>query len=160
MNKIYVISLIMLSIFHYYIYTYIYVLTFWNIYIFKFDKILQYETVPFMFGINIVNVKLLYLFSLKWNFRFQIRKLLINSKTELKSSYIGSFAKRHITQIAMIDEEKDFEVEIMQSELHTLSWLHKVAPCFPVHGSKVEINNFLFKKSTEYCNDSLFFRLR
>ncbi|XP_076171608.1 phosphatidylglycerophosphate synthase 1 isoform X2 [Ptiloglossa arizonensis] len=71
--------------------------------------------------------------------RFQIRKLLINSKTELKSSYIGSFAKRHITQIAMIDEEKDFEVEIMQSELHTLSWLHKVAPCFPVHGSKIKI---------------------
>ncbi|XP_043247951.1 CDP-diacylglycerol--glycerol-3-phosphate 3-phosphatidyltransferase, mitochondrial [Colletes gigas] len=71
--------------------------------------------------------------------RFHTRKLLISSQTELKSSYTNSSVMRNITQVALIDEEKIFQVNTMQSELHTLSWLYKTAPCFPINGSKIKI---------------------
>ncbi|XP_053980299.1 CDP-diacylglycerol--glycerol-3-phosphate 3-phosphatidyltransferase, mitochondrial isoform X2 [Hylaeus volcanicus] len=79
------------------------------------------------------------LYCFEKNIRFHTRKPLMYSQTELKSICINSIATRSISQIAMVDEEKDFEVEIMQSELHTLSWLYKAAPCFPINGSKIKI---------------------
>ncbi|KZC05620.1 CDP-diacylglycerol--glycerol-3-phosphate 3-phosphatidyltransferase, mitochondrial [Dufourea novaeangliae] len=63
----------------------------------------------------------------------------MTSQTELKCTYIGSSVIRNITQIAMLDEEKVFAVDMVQPELHTLSWLYKAAPCFPVNGSKIKI---------------------
>ncbi|XP_076293454.1 phosphatidylglycerophosphate synthase 1 isoform X2 [Lasioglossum baleicum] len=68
--------------------------------------------------------------------RFPSTKLLISNNTNLKS-YNGSLVRN--IQIAMLDEEKIFEVEMAQSEFHTLSWLYKAAPCFPVNASKITV---------------------
>lgn len=64
---------------------------------------------------------------------------MTNSQAELISFHKGSYVIRNITEIAMLEEEKVFEVETMQPELYSLSWLNKVAPCFPVNGSKVNM---------------------
>ncbi|KOC69434.1 CDP-diacylglycerol--glycerol-3-phosphate 3-phosphatidyltransferase, mitochondrial [Habropoda laboriosa] len=39
----------------------------------------------------------------------------------------------------MVAEEKDLESETVQFEEHTLTWLHKSSPCFPMNGSKIKI---------------------
>lgn len=39
----------------------------------------------------------------------------------------------------MTAEEKDLEFETVHTELHTLTWLHKNAPCFALRGSEVHI---------------------
>lgn len=39
----------------------------------------------------------------------------------------------------MTVEEKDLEFETVHTELHTLTWLHKNAPCFALRGSEVNI---------------------
>lgn len=72
---------------------------------------------------------------LKLIFRFHTKKLLINEQTELRFSC--SPVTTNITQISMLAEEKDLELETVEPEFHTLSWLHKSAPCFPINGSKV-----------------------
>lgn len=46
---------------------------------------------------------------------------------------------KNITSITVTDEEKDLEYETIQSEFCTLTWLYKSAPCFPVNGSKVDV---------------------
>ncbi|XP_034180645.1 phosphatidylglycerophosphate synthase 1 [Osmia lignaria lignaria] len=69
--------------------------------------------------------------------RFHTKKLLINEQTELRFSC--SPVTTNITQISMLAEEKDLELETVEPEFHTLSWLHKSAPCFPINGSKIKI---------------------
>ncbi|XP_033336225.2 phosphatidylglycerophosphate synthase 1 isoform X1 [Megalopta genalis] len=70
--------------------------------------------------------------------RFPSKKLLTSNNTDIKI-HNESLVKRNIIQIAMLDEEKIFEDEMAQPEFHALSWLYKVAPCFPVDGSKIKI---------------------
>ncbi|XP_031837297.1 phosphatidylglycerophosphate synthase 1 isoform X2 [Nomia melanderi] len=71
--------------------------------------------------------------------RFHSKKLLMNNHTDFKSSYKALFVTKNITQIAILDEEKVFNIDMVKPELHTLSWLYKAAPCFPVNGSKIKI---------------------
>lgn len=69
--------------------------------------------------------------------RFHTKKLLINDQGESRLSCLPVIT--NITQISMLAEERDLEVETAQPEFHLLSWLYKSAPCFPVNGSKIKI---------------------
>ncbi|XP_017884472.1 CDP-diacylglycerol--glycerol-3-phosphate 3-phosphatidyltransferase, mitochondrial isoform X2 [Ceratina calcarata] len=66
--------------------------------------------------------------------RFCTKKL--SSQTELKFSC--SSVVRDIAPITMVAEEKDVDYETVHPE-HTLTWLHKSAPCFAINGSKIKI---------------------
>lgn len=66
--------------------------------------------------------------------RFRTEKLLMNDIRELKFS-----CSSVITNISMLAEEKELEVETVQPEVNVLSWLYKSAPCFPINGSKIKI---------------------
>ncbi|CAK9802027.1 CDP-diacylglycerol--glycerol-3-phosphate 3-phosphatidyltransferase, mitochondrial [Anthophora plagiata] len=69
--------------------------------------------------------------------RLHTRKLFITNQTELKFSSLS--VVKNVTQITMVAEEKDLDSETVQSELHTLTWLYKSSPCFPINGSKIKI---------------------
>lgn len=63
---------------------------------------------------------------------------LVNFQTYLKPHRINLFIARNKVQITMF-EEKFLELEILRSKVDDLCWLHKVAPGFPVNGSKITI---------------------
>ncbi|XP_032674164.1 CDP-diacylglycerol--glycerol-3-phosphate 3-phosphatidyltransferase, mitochondrial [Odontomachus brunneus] len=71
--------------------------------------------------------------------RFHKPKLL-NTATEAKVRYIDFLFIRSKTQIAMLDDEKLRDMDVStQQEINILSWLHTMAPAFPVNGSKITI---------------------
>ncbi|XP_011642115.1 CDP-diacylglycerol--glycerol-3-phosphate 3-phosphatidyltransferase, mitochondrial [Pogonomyrmex barbatus] len=70
--------------------------------------------------------------------RFYEPKLLSIS-TKVKPN-IDLLFIRHKAQIAMLDDEKFRNLDILiQEEINSLSWLYTVAPAFPVNGSKITI---------------------
>ncbi|TGZ47958.1 CDP-diacylglycerol--glycerol-3-phosphate 3-phosphatidyltransferase, mitochondrial [Temnothorax longispinosus] len=70
--------------------------------------------------------------------RFHEPKLL-GTAAEVRTS-IDSLFIRHKVQTAMLDDEKLRDLDIpAQEEVNPLSWLHTVAPAFPVNGSKITI---------------------
>lgn len=58
---------------------------------------------------------------------------------ETKTCWTDSLIVRHKVQIAMMDDEKLRESDMVQQEVNTLSWLHTVAPAFPINGSKARV---------------------
>ncbi|XP_076764938.1 CDP-diacylglycerol--glycerol-3-phosphate 3-phosphatidyltransferase, mitochondrial-like isoform X1 [Xylocopa sonorina] len=84
-------------------------------------------------------------FILKTAKRFYTRKTLASSQTELKFS--SSCVAKDIIPVTMTAEEKDLDLEIAHPEHHTLTWLHKSAPCFATNGSKIKI---IYEPSTFY----------
>ncbi|XP_077258311.1 phosphatidylglycerophosphate synthase 1 [Temnothorax americanus] len=70
--------------------------------------------------------------------RFHELKLL-GTAAEVRT-FIDSLFIRHKVQTAMLDDEKLRDLDIpAQEEVNPLSWLHTVAPAFPVNGSKITI---------------------
>ncbi|XP_012215557.1 CDP-diacylglycerol--glycerol-3-phosphate 3-phosphatidyltransferase, mitochondrial isoform X2 [Linepithema humile] len=65
---------------------------------------------------------------------------LLGAANKVKTCYINSLLVRHKVQIAMLDDEKFRDLDIpIQQEANLLSWLHTVAPAFPVQSSKISI---------------------
>ncbi|KAL2740823.1 hypothetical protein V1478_000964 [Vespula squamosa] len=64
---------------------------------------------------------------------------LVNLQTYLKPYRINLFIARNRTQITILQEDKLLEIEMLHSKVDNLCWLHKVAPGFPINGSKITI---------------------
>lgn len=82
-----------------------------------------------------------YLFIFYTYIYFRLRKpKLLNAATEAKVRYIDFLFTRSKAQIAMLDDEKLRDMDVStQQEINILSWLHTMAPAFPVNGSKVKL---------------------
>lgn len=64
---------------------------------------------------------------------------LVNLQTYLKPYRINLFIIRNRAQITVLQEDKLLEVEMLHPKVENLCWLHKVAPGFPINGSKVKL---------------------
>lgn len=71
--------------------------------------------------------------------RFQ-PKLTYTDQVSLRRN-VNLAILRYKVQLTMLDDEKFADVEVISPEINNLSWLHKVAPGFPVNGSKITIIN-------------------
>ncbi|XP_023287829.1 CDP-diacylglycerol--glycerol-3-phosphate 3-phosphatidyltransferase, mitochondrial isoform X2 [Orussus abietinus] len=66
-------------------------------------------------------------------------RLLFSCQVNAKVRSVSLCAARRKVHIAMLDEEKIRDVEVVNPEINGLSWLHGAAPGFPVRGSKITI---------------------
>lgn len=66
---------------------------------------------------------------------------LLNSAAEAKIRCTNLLFTRTKTQIAILDDGKLRNMDIsIQQEINMLSWLHTMAPAFPVNASKVKLH--------------------
>ncbi|KAK2576221.1 hypothetical protein KPH14_005590 [Odynerus spinipes] len=64
---------------------------------------------------------------------------LASPQTNFKLYRLNSLITRNKAQITMLHKDNLFEIDMLHSKVNDLCWLQKVAPGFPINGSKITI---------------------